>query len=46
MRKEDFNFDLAEELIAQGSSWRIVQIRLLVLDKETERQNIMCSEKS
>ena len=41
MRKEDFNFDLPEELIAQDpledcSYWI----------RRRERQNIMCSEKS
>ena len=46
MRKEDFNFDLPEELIAQDPLEDRSSSRLLVLDKRRERQNIMCSEKS
>ena len=35
MRKEDFNFDLPEELIAQDPLEDRSSSRLLVLDKET-----------
>lgn len=43
MRKEDFYFDLPEELIAQDPLEDRSSSRLLVLDKETGKWSIMCS---
>ena len=46
MRKEDFNFDLPEELIAQDPLEDRSSSDCSYWIRRRERQKIMCSEKS